>query len=245
MKRIKYILFVFIGIVVIVIAALCLNKKDDAQSLYERGNDYRLGKGVEVNSEKAIYWWHEAAKLGSDSAQYVLGECFLNGRGVSRDRKQAEFWYRKAAEQGNADAQLHLADLLGNNSAEALQLLQILSEQGNTEAMFSLGWYYIYSDSVRDVNKATYWYRKAAEQGDAVAQIALGDCYFKGLGVAMDYDKAVYWYRKAVDQGDPRAMEALAKCYEEGKGVVKDAGQAAYWRNKVEEYYSGYTAVHN
>lgn len=51
--------------------------------------------------------------------------------------------------------------------------------------------------------------RKAAEQGDAGAQVNLGEVYDKGLGVAQDYVEAVKWYRKAVKQGDAEAQANL------------------------------------
>lgn len=41
---------------------------------------------------------------------------------------------------------------------------------------------------------------KAAEQGDASALYALGDCYFFGRGVSQDYAEAVRWYTLAAAQ---------------------------------------------
>ena len=43
-------------------------------------------------------------------------------------------------------------------------------------------------------------YRKAAEQGDAIAQCKLGLFYEKGIGVAKTPDEAVKWFRKAAKQ---------------------------------------------
>jgi len=41
---------------------------------------------------------------------------------------------------------------------------------------------------------ATAWFRKAAEQGNADAQLSLGvKCEF-GLGVEQDYAQAVVWF---------------------------------------------------
>nr|WP_279496422.1 hypothetical protein [Aeromonas veronii] len=42
------------------------------------------------------------------------------------------------------------------------------------------------------------WYRKAAEQGDAEAQRALGLMYATGDGVAQDYQQAYAWASSAV-----------------------------------------------
>ncbi len=55
------------------------------------------------------------------------------------------------------------------------------------------------------------WFRKAAEQGNAVAQCKLGQCYHNGEGVEQDYAEALKWYRKAADQGFELAKEYLEK----------------------------------
>src|ERR1700747_880353 len=48
----------------------------------------------------------------------------------------------------------------------------------------------------QDYAAALVWFRKAADQGDAYAQLALGNLYRKGLGVARDYAKAMAWLHK-------------------------------------------------
>ena len=53
----------------------------------------------------------------------------------------------------------------------------------------------------KDKAEAVSWYRKAADQGHAVAQFNLGVCYAKGTDIAKDKAEAVSWYRKAADQG--------------------------------------------
>src|SRR5438309_9048594 len=50
------------------------------------------------------------------------------------------------------------------------------------------------------------WYRKAAEQGHADAQFALGACYANGRGVGKDEVEAGKWYRKAAEQGHAEAQ---------------------------------------
>ena len=62
--------------------------------------------------------------------------------------------------------------------AVALRLLLPLAEAGNAEAQFSLGQLYREGHGVaRDDKVALKWYRKAARQGDAKAQGALGAMY--------------------------------------------------------------------
>jgi len=54
------------------------------------------------------------------------------------------------------------------------------------------------------------WYRKAAEQGYAKAQDALGLCCAKGQGVAEDYVEAYKWLLLARGQGDEAAKKNAA-----------------------------------
>lgn len=74
--------------------------------------------------------------------------------------------------------------------------------------------------------KRTQW---NAEHGMASAQCDLGQCYFKGQGVARNYSEAVKWYRKAAAQGMPEAQFILANCYYVGRGVVQDRAEAMKW----------------
>ena len=75
-------------------------------------------------------------------------------------------------------------------------------------------------------------YRKAADQGDADAQVLLGDMYKSGNGVALDLTEAAKWYRKAADQGDASAQILLGDMYYRGDGVELDLTEAAGWYRK-------------
>ena len=49
----------------------------------------------------------------------------------------------------------------------------------------------------QDYAKAVAWYRKAAEQGHANGQYALGLSYVNGQGVPQDYVRAHMWFNLA------------------------------------------------
>jgi hypothetical protein len=73
------------------------------------------------------------------------------------------------------------------------------------------------------------WYRKAADQGIALAQFNLGVKYYKGEGVPQDDTEAVKWYRKAAEQGYAKAQFNLGGAYGLGKGVPEDYALAYFW----------------
>ncbi len=59
--------------------------------------------------------------------------------------------------------------------------------------------------------------KKAAKQGDALAQYRLGNMYVKGVGVPKDFSKAIAWFRQAARQNHAGAqlklgMFLLCKC---------------------------------
>jgi TPR repeat protein len=80
-----------------------------------------------------------------------------------------------------------------------------------------------------DYQQAATWYRKAADQGNTVAQIHLADLYRDGRGVPRDMAQAMDWYRKAADHGDAGAQGTLAMLYSVGMGVPRDDVEAYYW----------------
>ena len=72
-----------------------------------------------------------------------------------------------------------------------------------------------------------------AQQGDADAQVAVGEIYQKGLGGMADHALAAQWYQKAAEQGNPRAEINLGYLYEKGLGVKQDKTAAINWYRKA------------
>jgi len=68
-----------------------------------------------------------------------------------------------------------------------------------------------------------------AEQGDAVAQFALGLMYYNGEGVPENDAEAVKWYRLAAEQGHASAQFNLGSMYELGDGVPQNNTRAYEW----------------
>jgi uncharacterized caspase-like protein len=73
----------------------------------------------------------------------------------------------------------------------------------------------------------------AAAEGDADAQLYVGEIYEKGLGVAPDYAKAASWYLQASEQGSARAQINLGHLYERGLGVDRDVATAVSWYRRA------------
>src|SRR6266550_2530718 len=71
-----------------------------------------------------------------------------------------------------------------------------------------------------------------AEQGDPVAQTALGDRYLSASSIAQDFTQAEKWYTAAAAQNFAEAQFVLGYLYQHGVGVRKN-DRVAF------RYYSG------
>ena len=58
----------------------------------------------------------------------------------------------------------------------------------------------------QDYETAVKWYRLAAEQGDAIAQLNLGNAYARGQGVIQDNVYAHMWMNIAASSGIKNAI---------------------------------------
>ena len=71
----------------------------------------------------------------------------------------------------------------------------------------------------------------AAEEGDAEAQVYVGEIFEKGLGTEPNYQAAALWYDKAAKQGNKRGLFNIGTLYEQGLGVPQDKLKALnYYR---------------
>lgn len=117
-------------------------------------------------------------------------------------------------------------------AAEEFPYTEALAGKGDIEAMYNLGRMHI--DFIGgNWPEGVKWYRKAADQGFALAQEVLGSLYYSGDGVPQDYTEAAKWYGKAADQGRGLAQWELGALYYSGKGVPQDYAQTVKWYRKA------------
>ncbi len=85
----------------------------------------------------------------------------------------------------------------------------------------------------KDYSSAMVWFRKAAAQGNAVAQNNVGWLYESGFGVSRDYAEALNWFSKAATQGNADAENNIGWLYQNGWAVKQDYAQAITWYRKA------------
>jgi len=121
---------------------------------------------------------------------------------------------------------------------DSFEVTKAKAGKGDARAQFYLGTYYYCNrgdkqDQLQDFLDAAKWFRKAADQGNAMAESCLGYCYSIGRGVTQDDAEGDKWYRKAGDQGNIIAQLNLGNNYAHGLGVSQDYAEAAKWYRKA------------
>ncbi|GBC22425.1 kinase-like domain-containing protein [Rhizophagus irregularis DAOM 181602=DAOM 197198] len=110
------------------------------------GYCYEKGIGVEIDLKKTIYWYKKAANNtegGYSGGIMMLGYCYSNGIGTKIDKQKAFELYQNAAN-------------LGHNDVHAQYNLALMYEKGDGITKY--------------IDKAIYWYKKSAKQGNQDAQ---------------------------------------------------------------------------
>jgi len=88
----------------------------------------------------------------------------------------------------------------------------------------------------RGSTEAAGWYQRAAKNGNAYAQSSLADLYASGLGVGKDHQKAVELYRQSALQENEYAMHALGEAYAQGTITRLDLERGYMWLVLAKDY---------
>ena len=104
--------------------------------------------------------------------------------------------------------------------------------------------YFVGRGVERNEKLAAYWYEKAANSGDPVAQKQIGYFYQVGIGVPRDPVRAVRWFERAVSGGLVEAKVNLGVVYLWGFGVRKDLALSAQLFQEAAEKGNGLGACY-
>jgi len=126
------------------------------------------------------------------------------------------------------------AAFLQGDFSTARNLFEVLVATGSKSALLGLAAIYERgnSDVPQDFTKAKYWFERAlASANSAKAALKLGNYYYLGFGVPVDYAKALSYYLRLKDNKDPIALYRLGVHYEKGQGTQQDIERAVdYYR---------------
>lgn len=105
------------------------------------------------------------------------------------------------------------------------------------QALYRRGLRYARGDGVaQDDARAVALWQRAAEQGDANAQNALGEAYLNGRGVVPDEQQALRWIKAAAEQDQPDAETRLASMlFERATGREEKMRAVRLWRRAAQQ----------
>ncbi len=113
----------------------------DADAQFQMAQMYRLGKGVPVNLQEAIFWYERACKGGNSRSGYELAQLYLS----ESDFDKAHHWHKNAATAGQVPSMV----ALGNFFARGVGVTKDLkvaadwygraARHGNASAQFVFG----------------------------------------------------------------------------------------------------------
>jgi TPR repeat protein/GTPase SAR1 family protein len=178
----------------------------DPISMWLLGRMYSLEEGPAPFDRKiAMEWYLRAADKGLVKAMVQIAECFESGIGVQQSHSEALRMYRKAADTGDPAGQNALAVFLDERSS------------GEFSA------------------EAIVWYRRAAEQGLAVAQANLGQKLIVESSGNSDGSEGFKWLMKAAEQGYAIAENMIGCCFMDGLACAQNPEMAFAWIKKAAE----------
>ena len=202
---------------------------------------YEMGYKVQVNPNEAFKWVHQAAMLGSASAQYSVGSAYLYGKYAPHDYEAAIAWFYKAAKQDYAEACLALSTTLNIRDYplpiedeeqvrfwldKGIASYMKDAENGNSNAMFQLAFCYL-NDTIngiamdKDFIKGMELLHKAAELQHIEALTMLGDIYRHEC----PYISQKFFADNTVSKDKKRALDLYAKAVEiSGNNVLYGLG---------------------
>lgn len=185
----------------------------------------------EAAFEKAQSW----ADTGNAEAHEWLGYFYEDGVGVEANLAKAIHHYRVAiASGGQSYAQWRLGVLIDQGKAEgtleeAFGLFELSAEQGQTEAMVSLGVMHATGRGTpQDFAACLESYMRAARAGESHGVRGVGVLFYLGQGVEQDTYEAAAWFAVAAAQGNEDAASDFTLLTEGmSKSEIEAIGQRA------------------
>ena len=220
-------------------------KQNHAAATYRVAVCNEIGAGTRKEPPRASAFYRKAASLGDTAAMYKLGMILLQGSlGEGQNVREAVNWLRRAAEQADEEnphalhelALLHEAtggQVVPHDPLQAKEYYSRAAYFGYTQSQHKLGQCYEFGTlgCPIDPRRSIAWYTKAAEKGNAEAELALSGWYLTGSeGVLKQSDSEAYlWARRAANKGLAKAEYAVGYYAEVGIGVKQDVEFAKRW----------------
>jgi len=138
----------------------------------------------QLTQQQAVGLLEAAARKKNVHALIELGLWYAQGTGVEQDRSKALSFWNQAAELGSREGQIRVV---------VSRLMSSRTSGSSTETLQLL--------------------QEAHHDGSVLAEVALGYCYEKGIGVPENTGLAARLYRSSAQRGSTIGFEALKRLY--------------------------------
>lgn len=190
------------------------NEKGHVKSIFYLGEIYHFGLGVDIDYEKARFYYKKALKKDPHylRAKYCIAYAYYAGKGFEKNYEQAyKMFY----------------DLVNKDNYE--------------EATFHLGeCYYLGRYVQQDYQKAFQYFNRALN-GNKIypsniynSKFYLGEMYLLGNGVDYNCEKAKEYFEDIIDEKYDDVYYKLALIYSGKYGMYKDEKKAKEYFEKIE-----------
>lgn len=216
----------------------------DAKAMVELAARCEQGKGVPKDPDEALAWLRRAAATGDADAQVAAGTRLAYGPGPESDKAEALKLFAAAAAVGHPQAmyEVGLSHKLGRGTAKnaksAIEPLTRAAEAGVAAAQCELGDCHETGAGTGAANaeRAAYFYRRAADQNHALAQLRLGRMTLKGQGVAANAREGLQLLLRAAQSGLIEAQwEVSQRLANGGDGLAPDKPKAVIWLGRLSD----------
>ncbi len=162
------------------------SSRNDPDALYVWAGLTSTGFNQLLNGTQALDLLRRAATAGHLPAMVELGLCYFTGRWTEKDAGTAVQLWSDARARGSVEAGIRLA------------MAEVFGEP-----------------ALKDTTEALTILRDASDQGCLLADVTIGYCYEKGVGVAQNRGEAYRIYHRSMRRGSETAYRALRRMHDE------------------------------
>ena len=207
---------------------------DNIQAMYQVGQYYEFGKGVEKNYAQAMRWYKSAFFTGEKYGAVAVGNLYENGLGVEKNLKKALSWYKRGVavnEPGALKRVKYVRKLINQPAVRIVEPPRIIPPTKNESGRGTNLWNLAMKAYRKQRWKNAYkYFELAAKIGMVKASRKVADMYYEGKGLSgADYKKAFQYYKLAAAQNNPYAMYQIGMMYLYGEGVEPSKLDALTW----------------
>ncbi|KFY17458.1 hypothetical protein V492_00652 [Pseudogymnoascus sp. VKM F-4246] len=188
------------------------------------GRMYMRGEGVDINYDKALFWFRRGVTGGDAGSENGLGLMYLLGLKVSKDGIKAADLFRAAAEQDYAPAQVNLGKLhLDQGRTEDVQIarsyFELAARYGNIEAYYYLAEIANFGiGRDRSCGLAAAYYKTVCEKAEPLLSsfAEANEAYANG-----DRELALLDYMMTAEQGYEKGQANVAYLLDQENSILK------------------------